>query len=219
VIVTLFASIVNLIVDCLFIDILSAPTADSLKVSSEETVISKTLRRVSNVNLGQMKSSNPAKSSRTPAPPFSPTATSTTAIPLARSKSAKGLLLSHVSTRIVPPDLADAHSLAMKTFHDIMGTTQQEVEKVCEARQSQRLQRMSLIKSRDSFIAGSRSGGVTADDDVRPASPLGVDVGVSSLAVGVSVGDLFETLKEEIFEERSMIRRAHEKDAFDSLWG
>jgi hypothetical protein len=206
VIVTLFASIVNLIVDYLFIDILSAPTADSLKVSSQETVISKTLRRVSNVNLGQVTSSNPAKSSRTPVP-------IPAIIPLARPKSVKELLLSNISTRIVPPNFADAHSVAMKTFHDVMGTTQQEVDKACEAQQSQRLQRMSYLKSRDSFVGSGRA------DDVRPASPLGVCVDVHSLAVGVSVEDLFETLKEEIFEERSMIRRAHEKDAFDSLWG
>jgi hypothetical protein len=201
VLVTIFGSIVNLIVDYLFIDILSAPTADSLKVSSQETVISKTLRRVSNVNLGQMKPSNPAKPSRA----VPPATAATTAIPLARPKSVKELLLSSISTRIVPPDLADAHALAMKSFHDIMRTTQGEV---CEVRQSQQCQRIRSLKSAD-------------HDDVRPASPSMNGVGVVGMgSVGdVEVGDLFETLKEEIFEERSLIRRAHEKEAFDSLWG
>lgn len=214
--VTLFASIINFFVDYIFIDILSAPTADAFKVSSQESAITKAVRRVSNVNLAQTKSESKSATTRLHS------------IPLAKSKSVKDLLLSQTETRIVPSGLAHAHMSATETFHDVMGDTKEEVEKGCSARQSLRLHRLSGIRNRESFVGG----GKTLLNSVRPPSPTKMSArttsqenpsplvtlgGVESLTVDLD--HLYETLKEEILEERSLIRRPVDKETFDALWG
>lgn len=206
--VTLFASIVNFLVDYIFIDILSAPTADSLKVSSQESMITKTLRRVSNVNFA---SGNTATKSPIPSRP--------TFIPLAKSRSFKDLLISPTETRIVPPGLMVAHVNATESFHDVMRTNEEELEKWCSTRQSLRLQRLSQMRSREEKVSPEvirpvslTSSSTSPHDALSHALGVGVDV-------DGDVDNLFETMKEELLEERSLIRRPIEKESFDALWG
>jgi hypothetical protein len=187
--VTLFASFVNLIVDYLFVDILSAPTADALKVTLQETLLAKTMRRVSNVNLS--KKTSPLH------PPF--VQPSVTKLPLVQD-----LLLLSVETRIVPQRLADAHTMAMESFNDLMSTSTQEGED----RRSQRLQ-LGEIKEDDLRFPST----------LTPSpSPLASQQPTSSGDL-VDVDRLLSALKEELREERSLIRRPHEQEAFDFLWG
>jgi vacuolar-type H+-ATPase subunit H len=178
----MLASGVNLLVDYLFIDILSAPVADSLKSSQTE---------------------------EKPSPP------SPHPLVIAKRSTFRESLLSDVHTRIVTPSLIDAHSHAMESFQEAMGDTQSEVEKACEQRKTQRFTRLTRIKSAShGNLVGAGNNGVGKSDLVpisRAPTPM--------IQTGVDVDDLFSALKEEIVEERSLIRRQHEKEAFNALWG
>lgn len=168
---------VNLLIDYLFIDILSAPLADSLKISNENKTTKKTMP------LDEKTPPHPLETSKRP--------------------TFRESLLSDVHTRIVSASLIDAHSDALESFQGAMRDTQNEVEKACQQRKSQRLNRLTRIKS---TISGSQN------IDMVPAP-------VPLTQTGVDVDDLFSALKEEIGEERSLIRRQHEKESFDAVWG
>jgi hypothetical protein len=180
IIVTLLASVVNFVVDYLFIDILSAPTADSFKVDSPNITPKAQLS--------------------------SPGTTPSHPLEIAKRASLKGSLLSETQTRIVSTSLVDAHSNAVETFRGAMGDTQSQVEQSCQKLMSQRVTRLTRIKS-------IKGGGAIPSkiSSTTPPKLFQLD--------GVDVNDLFSTLKEEIVEERGLIRRQYEKAAFDALWG
>lgn len=195
--VTLLASVVNFVVDYLFIDILSAPTADSLKANRPNSSNNPT--PTPNTNVEQTATS--AESSSPSKRPHS--------LEIAKRASFKDSLLSNAHTRIVSTSLADAHSNAMETFKDAMGEAQSEVERVCQKITSQRVTRLTRIKSNSNTSSG---GGRALPMPLHPSyKPFQHD--------GADVEDLFTALKEEIVEERALIRREYEKAAFEALWG
>jgi vacuolar-type H+-ATPase subunit H len=198
VVVTLLASVVNFVVDYLFIDILSAPTVDSLKANRPNNNNNHT--PTPNTNVEQTATS--AESSSPSKRPHS--------LEIAKRASFKDSLLSNAQTRIVSTSLADAHSNAMETFKDAMGEAQSEVERVCQKITSQRVTRLTRIKSNSNF--GTSGVGRALPMTLHPShKPFQHD--------GADAEDLFSTLKEEIVEERALIRRQYEKAAFEALWG
>lgn len=151
VLVTLLSSIGSLIIDYVFIDVLSAPTADSLKVSTQrartEATRSQINRRIRNLlEVG------------------------------ASTKNAVGVTMTHKAylfedeVRVVSPELIEAHAEAMATAGDVLEDTQERIRRSVEASRSVRL---TKIQSRHQEMDNQSLGNITlSGDDLMSALVL-----------------------------------------------
>lgn len=192
VLVTLFSSIGTLLVDYLFIDILSAPTADSIK-SSAPSIRAQLSKQY--LSLGQ--SSSPAPS------PNSNKVMRVSNSRLTRATSTlKDSLLTDAETRILPPELVEAYSEAVNSFGKSLEDTQEKMKLTSERKRTQRLTKVHSFQA--------KSFGKLTSDNVKSTS--GGKENMSS-------DELLTSLLIELKEERSRIKREVERQAFDSIWG
>lgn len=125
-IVATFTAPINLLVDFLFIEILSAPTPDSSKVEKQESAVIKTFRVGSDIG-------NKFRNGRLPVSP------------------AKRKLFQKVQTlRQIPVTASSAHQMALENAHSVLGVAQTENEQYVTQRRT--IREKSLKVSNDKFL-------------------------------------------------------------------
>jgi hypothetical protein len=203
VMVTGFSSLGTLLVDYLFIDILSAPTADSMKATNNTTLTHHdgipTIRSQLSkqfLSLGRGKGGEVSDSHRRPSSRLT-RATSTL----------KDSLLVDTEVRILPPELIEAYTEAVNSFGQSLGETQEIMKMKSAQRKSQRVTRLTQFKPKQPPQG-------TADEIRRPEVAA-----VQKEKEHLTSDELLTSLLMEIKEERGRIKKQSERQAFDSLWG
>lgn len=135
VVVTLFSSLGILLIDYLFIDILSAPTTASIKSANSPTIRAQISRQLLSLGGESVKQQPPSRLTR---------ATSTL----------KDSLLLETEVRILPPELIEAHAEAVSSFGSSLGETQEKMKVKFEHRQSQRFGRLTQFQRQTSKTSG-----------------------------------------------------------------
>lgn len=130
---TLFSSIGSLVIDYVFIDVLSAPTAVSLKVASQRAR-TETTRSQINRRARQLLE---AGSQDTGGAPIT---------------MAHKTYLFEDEVRVVSPELIDAHAEAIATAGHMLEDTQDKIKKVTEARNTIRLTKIQKSEDEKSSV-------------------------------------------------------------------
>ena len=214
VIVALFVSICTKPIDMIF-DLLSAPTADALKVATQDTAIKRIGRRVSNA------------ARRMSAAAVNLVNNSRNVIARASGKSLVG-----TATRKIPRSTEDAYVLATASMAVVADASRQHLE----ANQLRRLQRYhSAVSFRnndeghrgqtrndngsfsDNSGSSSSSSSSSSDSSVSSATPNAVIVqGQKAITDGTT--QRLEKLIDQVHKQRQLLKPS-EMDAFDRQWG
>jgi hypothetical protein len=214
VVVTLLSSLGILLIDYLFIDILSAPTAESIHTTTQgsTSIRSQLSRQFLTEKTEEGKGEGERK-----AGDVKQQSTSTR---LTRAKSSlKDSLLADVTeVRILPPELIEAHADAVSSFGLSLGESQErEMKNKLEHRQSQRVSRLTQFKRQTSQSGG---GGGGATNELRqPSLTQKRKENEKSDKDELSSDELLTALLMEMKEERGKLKRETERQAFDTLWG
>jgi hypothetical protein len=183
---------VNLLVDFLFMEILSAPTVDAMKIQEEENVMQKTVRRVSVV--GNRVGKNVKMMGRRMSNVIA-------AVPSALSHQKSEELVK--SSRLIPSATSDAHDIALASSKQILLSAQKENEQMRTRRQSESYQ-MTVHKQQN-----IRQARIEKAEKRQPRQGRSTDL---------SLENLFAELCVDIAEQRKQLPREVNED-FDDLWG
>ena len=211
VIVALFVSICTKPIDMIF-DLLSAPTADALKVATQDTAIKRIGRRVSNA------------ARRMSAAAVNLVNNSRNVIARASGKSLVG-----TATRKIPRSTEDAYVLATASMAVVADASRQHLE----ANQLRRLQRYHSAVSFRNNDEGHRgqtrndngsfsdnsgsSSSSSSDSSVSSATPNAVSAqGQKAIPDGIT--QRLDKLIDQVLRQRQLLKPS-EIDAFDRQWG
>ncbi len=209
--VALLTAPVNLLVDFLFVEIISAPTMDSLKKeqsslmeNSVRKVIgraSTVVRKMSVVSQSMMKHIQKKTDSE-----------STLRLEVSDKPDSWKNLIS--TTRVIPPRTKEAHAEAAECVNDVVSSAKSRMET-----------RNTLMKSRyDSYVGSHHKIGRQRRTEVEviPTSTLlrthQRERNKSISNVKVDVDGLFERLTFHVNQQRKLLKRS-QQDGFDQMWG
>lgn len=196
IVVAIFTAPVNLLVDFLFCEVLSAPTADSLKIQTEDTALKRAGRRMSNAV---------RRASVSVAKTASSFATSI------KRGSRKVSSLQPSVTRLMPNTTVEAHALvhSSASIKDMMLTAQQSNDAIELNRRSTavRVRRPAMIKGRAHF----------SEHPTKPED--GTDMKKFTYYQNdTDMNETFLELCDDMQAQRRLLKRS-EVDAFDMKWG
>lgn len=227
----MFTSPINLLVDFLFLDILSAPTPDSLKLEQQDTAMKKIARRVSSMG------TDVANATRRVGRRISQA--SVEAVNAFNQHSGKGQVR---RTLNLPESTMEAHIIASTSAVQIVNKARQENESWMSRRNLERTESnvfkktVNLSQKRQ---AEKQQYEPTTSQRVNQASVTDVDVAVirpssptsktpsSSLVPTNSlmnvrtpqtIDSLFTELTVDIIQQRRYLN-ADEQELFDEMWG
>lgn len=188
-VVALFTAPVNLVVDFLFVDILSAPTIDSLKKESSS--------RLSSSGLGNMfrrASTAVRKMSVVSKNAFS------------RLRGDSEILMT--TTRVIPPRTKEAHDEAMECANDVI--------ELARSRQDHRMKSINIRHSEFQAKKSERYRKGAISKTLKNTTPH--PEADNSENVHEKVESLFSQLSNDITQQRKMLKRS-QQEMFDNLWG
>jgi len=193
VVVAVVTAPVNLLVDFLFIEILSAPGADAVKIQSRESVMVRAAQRASAV--GRRVSAISAE---------------------AMNKLRKNVLMKSKSsldfnsiqkTRVVPESMEEAHLLASVSIGDILHNVQEKLNSRVHTLDKFRKE-SNTFKSKQILVQKRRS----AQRRVSDVSESQFD------STDAAIDDLFLDFTVDLAEQRKHLKR-NQRESFDSMWG
>jgi len=204
IVIAMFTAPVNLLVDFLFIDVLSAPTVDSLKMKNEVSALSNMARRASMVgaNVGRRLSTVGKRVAQV---------SGDTVKRVTQRNSFVRNTLRIETTRQVPDITAEAQALATVSAAEVMSDARRDHDQNLSLRKEQRSkssvwkQRMLLEEKRKKSMKSSQR----KKDGKSYAVPLPDEV---------THHDLFLELCVDITEQRRLLKRS-QQESFDSMWG
>ena len=229
-----------MIVDFLFVDILSAPTTESFQSSNNESQTSTIIRRISNILPNPSSKENQISQT-----PQSQSSSPPIIIKNNKNNFRESLVL-NTETRIVSSRFSEIHSLATKSMsglNTIQPRTTRRITIENKRNESSRKTRISMRSTRKSLInSGEIKDKENKVDEIR--------VGNNSNLLQLSdsqdnqqnqnketgkdienhdnnnnnnkineLEELFECLLLDIEDQRESLKRIHEREIFDSLWG
>jgi hypothetical protein len=210
VVVAIFTAPVNTLVDFLFIDVLSAPTADLLKVQAEDTAIKKAFRRASNaaVTAGH----NVRKASVATL-----NALRHRVVPLTQksSKSAGFFSVDIQKTRIVPESTANAYVLASASSVEIVRRASNAIADA--SRKKTMARKSSDVLRRRTRLDAERSRQREREDKDKSFAVQRRNNLERSIA-DKTVDERFVDLSVDISAQRRILKRT-QKESFDNSWG
>jgi hypothetical protein len=200
VVVAMFTSPINLLIDFLFLDILSAPTADSLKLDELET-----FNRLADVisSMGTTAVSGARTMGRRMGRRLSQAAQAAgimTVSPVPKATAEKGVQ----RTLSIPPATLEAQIIASRTSSQLISELRQENETFVSKRELERSasvvfqKRMTLLQKRTESVKGKSRTPI-------PEAQKPID-------------DLFTNLSVDIIEQRKVLPPS-EQELFDEKWG
>ena len=207
-VVALLTAPVNLVVDFLFVEVISAPTIDSMKKekshsptsSSVQTVIRRAAHVVRKMSVVSHEMLNQFTPKRSQSETWSD-------------------LISTTTTRVIPPRTKEAHDEAAECVNEVITTAKSRIDS-----------RNTSMKSRyDSYMESHRKPdrdrnrrpteevptSTTTTSILRPSftSPISSKVKVKS-----DVEISFQQLTFQINQQRKLLKRS-QQDGFDTIWG
>jgi vacuolar-type H+-ATPase subunit E/Vma4 len=185
---------INLLLDFLFIEILSAPTVDSVKVAEELSLIKSDVRRVA------MRANEEDMSQAIIASKLSKKK-------LERNSSMKTCLEIHGAA-------ADAHMLALTTSKSVLDAAREGNKKVDSFRETPRYKSM-LRKQQDSARMKQEKKAKMIEGRQEGESQSAKTLDSRSASV---IDDLFVNLTLDIAEQRKLLPRGQHEN-FDDKWG
>lgn len=204
VIVGIFTTPVILIVDFLCVDILSAPTADSLKVRAEVNPLAQFGRRVSNVaRRVSVASINAAKNV---SHLVAVTATRRTLVPVIQT------------TLEVPADTYEAYAQAKIRVRNLLDDVKQENQAFVNSRKTTRFGSLNIEKSRMRRLQGLSQQAVLGADLVGKDTKNKTRKQRSKQSATVVATSLFVELTVDMNDQRRRLRPLEQED-FDNKWG
>lgn len=104
----------------------------------------------------------------------------------------------NTEVRVVPSELVRAHSEAVSSFSQFLNDSDNQLREDVRSRNSVRMKRLTQLKPLS----------VSETRNVEPTTSI-MDPG----------DDLLMLLLQELLEERKKLKREHERESFDSVWG
>lgn len=196
----MFTAIINLFVDFLFVDILSAPTLDSTKHVKELKKSSSASAAPSNV----VEDLNVPKAQAAVS-----TGSGINSRKLSLTKMQSGTF-DLETTRVVPSSTREAHSLAVLCVKDMIKDRDSEI-KSSQTRRDLHRQSSSLLKQKHS-LEKHRSGLKIRGESSK------VKHSVSLMSDKSTVDEQFVDLTVDIIEQRKVLKRS-QQERFDEMWG
>lgn len=229
----MFTSPINLLVDFLFLDILSAPTPDSLKLEQQDTAMKKIARRVSSMG------TDVANATRRVGRRISQA--SVEAVNVFNQHSGKGQVR---RTLNLPESTMEAHIIASTSAVQIVNKARQENESWMSRRNLERTEsnvfkktvnlsqkRQAEKQQYEPTTSQKINQASVSDVDVaviRPSSPTSKISSSSSSLVPTNslmnvrtpqtIESLFTELTVDIIQQRRYLS-ADEQELFDEMWG
>lgn len=229
-VVALMTAPVNLVVDFLFVEILSAPTVDSLKKESRSSTSQSRIQKV----IGQA-----SKMVRKASVASMNTLNNLGKLGNLNSNSPKTEsdnwteLIS--TTRVIPPRTREAHDEAVECANDVISNaknrledrsrlTKQRHEKFLRSHSSQKSERR---RKTEVPVSNNRTSGVRSSFFSRqlpsmlrlPSSVVeNGSNGNNNGLMEMSTESLFEQLTNDINQQRRLLKRS-QQEVFDNLWG
>ncbi|CAE7472509.1 unnamed protein product [Symbiodinium microadriaticum] len=201
VVIAIFTAPVNLLVDFLFIEVLSAPSPDALKAASAESTVSRTVQRVSNVGrrvsaaivntAGNIKVGARKTILGTAAPKFDVD-----------------------TTRLVPDAAAEAQILATHSVGNLLDDARSNIDNRENLRRSQR-QRASVVKVQKRQEQKQKKYAVLSENS---PSKQNLSRMMSLSVTDDKLQESFAELCVDMTEQRKVLKRS-QQDGFDAMWG
>lgn len=196
IITAIFTAPVNLLVDFLFMEILSAPDADSIKIQAEETVLKRAGRRMSNAVRRA-------------------SVTATKAVGRVASAVKRGSRrLSGIQptvTRVMPESTLAAHAIvhSSNSVKDLMQFAQQNNEASENIRRTTmlRIKRPAVVKGKTLIPASSAP--LSEEPDTKK---------FTHYQTTTDMNEAFLELCDDLQTQRKFLKRG-EVERFDALWG
>lgn len=190
----------NLLVDFLFIDVLSAPPPDELKAISEESQVKRHMRRVSNavrrVSAATIQSVNAIRKS------------------VERKTSKK--IIQVDTTRVVPDSTADAQILAVHSIGNLLKESRGKIDSGISLRKSQRSQ--SLVERiQDRQEKKAKISSIRVSETAAPTKQDLDNAKISGIGEA-KLREIFAELIVDMMEQRKALKRGM-KESFDAMWG
>ena len=226
---------VNLIVDFLFVEVISAPTVQSLKKESSLSSSRFASRAFAQVFGGATDAVRKVSAiSKTRAKTTCPPLPLSTVGRESRKSESWTDIASITTTRVIPPRTREAHDEAMECANDVIEDAKSRQDrrlaqmqsrhevfatrssKSIRSRQTQKSQASPSVGSRGStfFFSSSLSGSRS-----RVGNGNGSGNGhVDHADAAVDVDPIFRQLTEDINQQRKLLKRS-QQEAFDNLWG
>lgn len=219
VMVTLFGAIINMVVDFLFIEILSAPTVENLKSTSKNnksqisqtTTTTSILPTTNKITPTSIQNNNNNQNTNQPANRISQQNNH-------KSQSFRETLVSNTETRIVSSRFNEIHSLAMKSMSQSNLSTKNE---------NNRKTRISIRSNRKTLLNNENLKNLKVNE-IRVANNLNNNNiqkqkqkqnNNKNNENENEVEELFECLLLDIQDQRETLKKRNEREVFDSLWG
>lgn len=207
VVVAMLTAPVNLLVDFIFEEILSAPTADSLKQVQLMTARASGVRRVARTANAAVRRMSAATLSTLR------TARGTVRDTLFKKPELK-------ETRLIPSGVIQSQASARFAAENLLVDAQDRYRLIDSERESQRQHVMSVRGQRslvrEKYSARSAESSAESMDSIRvPVSLLSVP---SEKEESWNVDDKFAEFEADLWDQRKALK-IHEKDSFDMKWG
>jgi len=202
IVVAVLTAPVNMIVDFLCIDILSAPTADQLKVDAQESIVKQTGRRMSAV---ARRASN-----------VTIDAVNKLATKIDGKKRNSLVMQKHL---MIPDATQTAHVLATSSVKDLLDDVKTHNQQFISTRGLQRSQSLHVEKVRNerriTINNASTIGDIVNQDGVLTSNTNAI---VESRGLTARVESAFMELTVDIKDQRRKLRPFEQED-FDAKWG
>ena len=198
IVVAIFTAPVNLLVDFLFCEVLSAPTADSLKIQTEDTTLKRAGRRMSNaVRRASITASKAAGS-----------------VSNAFKRGSRKLSsIQPTVTRLMPNSTVEAHALvhSSASIKDVMQSAQQSNAAIETHRRTTmaRVKRPTVVKGKPHKSSLHQQLPFSNEIDVKKFSHYQNDT---------DMNETFLELCDDVQAQRKLLKRT-EVDSFDTKWG
>jgi hypothetical protein len=229
-VVALLTAPVNLIVDFLFVEVISAPTADSLKKESlsSSRLVSRSFAQAFRGGASDAANKAPKTKSKSKSK-------ATNHLGREESRKSENWTDMITTTRVIPPRTREAHDEAMECANAVI-----------EDAKSRQDRRLTQTKSRHEAFSTrfhksiryrntqktqvSRSGSegswssslFSSRSRIRNVNPNGNGNGTGNGDVDpndlVDVESVFRQLTDDINQQRKLLKRS-QQEAFDSVWG
>jgi hypothetical protein len=199
-----FLAPLNLVLDFLFIDVLSAPSPDIMKAQLAESSIQRAIRRVSNAA---------RRASAASVRVIQSVRDKTTS----RQSARKTFKVD--TTRVVPDTTTDAQVLAVTSLGDILKQTRSELD-TQETERRQKRNQSHVSKTHDRLEMRAHRYTMMADGAHAHVAPSrrDVDAATSAVVTDRKLAEAFSELIVDMTEQRKALKR-WQQEAFDAMWG
>jgi hypothetical protein len=201
IVVAICTAPINLVVDFIFDDILSAPTADSVKLAAEPNALQRASKQVAAARRTSVAAIKRASVSMQ------------AAVAPRRRQSSK--LMTTTTTRVIPESTISAQSLANASVTEALGIFKDSHQKYEDERSA--ILGTNTSKSFVSVSRRQRGKAAATATEVRPTIAVAAAMPGAGM-FGSSVDARFAELSKEIIAQRRRLKPSEQED-FDLRWG